>query len=250
MIIIALPMYNEEKDIGNYLKSVKREMDKEKIKYQVLILDDGSTDNSIPIINQLAKDMPIRVVHHKVNKGLGVTMRDLFVEVAKTTKDNDIVVTMDSDNSHDPMYIRPACDKVQNENYDIVIASRFAPGGREVGLSLFRSILSRGIATIIKILFPIRGVRDYSIGYRAYKATILKAAINKYGDKFIEQTGFPGMTEILIKLRRTKKLKAGEVPLTLRYDRKQGESKLKLGKTIVAYLKLIAKERLNIERKT
>tara|TARA_Y100000310_G_scaffold345688_1_gene468299 strand:- start:4213 stop:4956 length:744 start_codon:yes stop_codon:yes gene_type:complete len=244
MIWIALPMYNEEKDIKPYLDKVKAVMKKDKLKYQVLILNDGSTDNCVAIVNKLVKSMPIEVVHHKVNQGLGITMKDLFAEVIKRVKVNDIVVTMDSDNSHDPMYIKPTTNLIKTGEFDVVIASRYAPGGKEVGLTFFRSILSRCLATLLKVLFPIKGVKDYGIGYRAYSASVLKAADEKYGERFIEATGFPGMAEILLKLRKLKKLRAIEIPLTLRYDLKQGDSKIKVIKTIMEYLKVMARGKL------
>tara|TARA_Y100000310_G_scaffold82715_1_gene79326 strand:+ start:33970 stop:34713 length:744 start_codon:yes stop_codon:yes gene_type:complete len=243
MIWIALPMYNEEKDIEPYLTKVKAEMKKIKADYKVLILNDGSTDNSISIVKKLTKNMPILLIHHKVNQGLGITMKDLFAEVIKRTKDDDIIVTMDSDNSHDPKYIKPISDLVKTGRFDVVIASRYAPGGKEVGLSLFRSFLSRGLGTLLKIVFPVKGLRDYGIGYRAYDAKVLKAANEKYGASFIEATGFPGMAEILLKLRRLKKLRVAEVPLTLRYDLKKGDSKIKIGKTIIEYLRVLTRER-------
>ncbi len=244
MILVALPMYNEEKDIEPYLKKVKEEMKKAKLKYKVLILNDGSTDNCVSIVQRLAKSMPIEMIHHEINKGLGITMKDLFAEVIKRTKDDDIVVTMDSDNSHDPKYIKPTTDLIKTGKFDVVIASRYAPGGKEVGLSFSRSSLSRCLAILLKFSFPIKGVKDYSIGYRAYRAEILKAAERKYGSKFIESTGFPGMAEILLKLRKLKKLEVTEVPLTLRYDLKQGESKIKVAQTIKEYLKVIVRGKL------
>ena len=235
MIIIALPMYNEEKDIGPYLTNLKKAMDNSQLNYKIIILNDGSKDNSVKIVEKFRKSMPITLLHHEINKGLGITLKDLFLEVARISDDNDIIITMDSDNSHNPEYIKDMVNLIEKENFDLIIASRYEKGGKEIGLKWYRSILSKNLALLMKILFPIKGVRDYSCGYRGYRAKIIKTMINKYKNNFIKSQGFPGMSEILLKLRKTTKFKAKEIPLVLRYDLKQGESKLKLIKTIKEY---------------
>jgi dolichol-phosphate mannosyltransferase len=64
---------------------------------------------------------------------------------------------------------------------------------------------------------PIRGVRDYTCGYRAYRGRVLRQAFQRYGDDFINQEGFQCMVDILLKLRKMDVI-FGEVPLILRYD--------------------------------
>jgi len=93
---------------------------------------------------------------------------------------------------------------------------------------------------LFRALFPIPGVRDYTCGYRAYRGAILQRAFATYRDQFIEESGFTCMAEILIKLRRLS-VRAGEVPLILRYDLKSGTTKMKVTRTITRYWVLIAK---------
>jgi dolichol-phosphate mannosyltransferase len=80
-----------------------------------------------------------------------------------------------------------------------------------------------------------KGVRDYTCGYRAYRASTIKDAVTRYGDRLIEESGFSCMVELLLKLRRLG-IRCYEVPLVLRYDQKGGVSKMRVIRTIRRYL--------------
>ena len=90
--------------------------------------------------------------------------------------------------------------------------------------------------------FPVRGVKDYTCGYRAYRMELIQKAFSLYGENFINQNGFECMVDILIKLRKMEAI-FREVPLVLRYDLKEGVSKMRVVKTISRSLMLIAKHR-------
>ncbi len=90
--------------------------------------------------------------------------------------------------------------------------------------------------------FPTPGVRDFTCGYRAYRASVLKAAVRRYRQEFIDEEGFQCMVDILLKLRRMN-LRFDEVPLVLRYDLKAGKSKMKVARTIFKTLVLLVKRR-------
>ena len=135
------------------------------------------------------------------------------------------------------------------EGCDIVIASRYAPGGREVGLSPLRTFLSKGASLTLRTFLPVRGARDYSCGYRAYRGSALARAFETYGDDFVTETGFVASAEILIKMAYLPS-RVGEVPLVLRYDRKGGASKMNITDTIGRYLTLITAGRRAITRRS
>jgi dolichol-phosphate mannosyltransferase len=86
-------------------------------------------------------------------------------------------------------------------------------------------------------------VADFTSGYRAYRVGLLKRARGHYGERLIEEQGFACMVELLLKLRHCHPVIV-EVPLVLRYDRKQSASKLRLGRTMMQYLKLLIRDRL------
>ena len=93
------------------------------------------------------------------------------------------------------------------------------------------------------LALPIKGVRDYSCGYRAYRAEVLQRAYAHYGEDFITEQGFSCMVEILCQLNRLKPMRFAEVPLILHYDRKPGETKMRVTKTITDTLRLLLRFR-------
>jgi dolichol-phosphate mannosyltransferase len=237
MIIFALPAYNEEKNIGQLIESIDRTMQGAKEDYQIVVVNDGSTDNSLDVLSQFKGSL--KIVDHESNKGLPKTIFDALREASMMCGKEDIIITMDADNTHAPSHSVQMIKKIR-QGYDIVIASRYATGGEEVGLSFKRSFLSKGINTVLKVIFPINGIYDYTCGYRAYNCKLLKKAFEHYGDQLVESKSFVCMSEILIKLRKFD-LKGSEVPLILRYDRKIGSSKMDLKKTVIEYFSMIFK---------
>jgi dolichol-phosphate mannosyltransferase len=95
---------------------------------------------------------------------------------------------------------------------------------------------------LFKTIMPIEGVRDYTCGYRAYRTSVLRDAMKFYGDEFVSEMGFSCMADVLLKMRRFNFV-FGEVPLLLRYDQKQGGSKMAVAKTVWLSLKLLLKRR-------
>jgi dolichol-phosphate mannosyltransferase len=240
-VYIVLPAFNEAENIPPLLKKIDIAMHLDETSFKVIVVDDGSKDNTAAICKDFAAYLPLHLVQHPVNKGLGITIRDGLAEAARLAKPEDIVVVMDADNSHPPGLIHSMLRKIKEGN-DVVIASRYQSGGRQIGVSLLRRFLSRGASILFRIVFPTPGVRDYTCGYRAYRAAVLQAAIAEYGEKFVDQEGFQCMIDIILKLRR-KNFIFAETPLVLRYDQKEGASKMKVLRTIMNTLKLIVQRR-------
>ncbi|PKM92855.1 MAG: glycosyltransferase family 2 protein, partial [Elusimicrobia bacterium HGW-Elusimicrobia-4] len=158
--------------------------------------------------------------------------------ISSVINDDDILITMDADNTH-PVELFPELIKNTGGNgSDIVIASRYAIGGCEVGLTNLRKILSGGASALLKLFFPIQNVNDYTSGYRAYSGKIIKKSNEFYAENLVSESGFTCMAEILIKLSHIGAT-ITEVGLVLRYDLKKGKSKIKILKTVFEYFWLI-----------
>ena len=156
--------------------------------YQIIVTDDGSTDSTNQLLKKASHAYPLHLITHPLNRGLGETSRDNFEAAAELSAENDVIVRLDCDDTHEPEFILSMIAKVIEGN-DVVIASRFAKGGGQRGVSSYRAIISSGANIFMKIFFPIRGVREYSCGYRAYSASIIKKAISVYGNSFIQLHG-------------------------------------------------------------
>lgn len=239
MIVVFLPAYNEEAALPKLVEKFHAELRHVSEGYRIVVLDDGSSDSTTQVAYDLGSRYPLTLLKHIVNRGLGQTMADGMKYLAEETRPGDVVVTMDCDDTHDPRYVHSAIAKLR-EGYDVVILSRYSEGGGEKGLSLVKSILSRGAGTFLKLFFPIRGVQEYSCGYRVFKAEILKKAVEVFGDRLVRlpHMGFVVTPEILIKLKMIG-ARITEVPFVLHYDQKTGASKNKPLKTIAGYFFLV-----------
>lgn len=236
MIVVLLPVYNEALSLPALLPKLREWLEHSGQPYRIVIGDDGSTDATAALTAEFAKTMPIEVIRHKRNRGLGETSRDLFEHAAETTAPRDVIVRMDCDNTHEPEFIGHMLAKL-DQGYDVAIASRFQPGGGQRGVSAYRATISWCASVFMKVFFPIKGVREYSCGFRAYRAEVIKDAVEYYGSNFIQLTGL-GFTCTLEKLVKLKMLGArfGEVPFVLRYDQKESESKMVSSVTTLGYL--------------
>lgn len=239
---IVLPAFNEERSLPALLERIDDSMFEAGLSYHVLLVDDGSDDATVAVAERYAERIPLSVERHPLNLGLGATIRDGLLAASELAEPRDVLVTMDSDNSHTPeLILRMA--RLVREGHDVVIASRYQPGSRVLGVPPLRRALSYWGGWLFRLLFPIPGVRDYTCGYRAYRAGVMQRVARTQGREFFDQEGFQCMVDILLKLRRMD-LIFGEVPLVLRYDLKEGTSKMRLGRTIKNTLALIARRRL------
>jgi len=240
MIYLILPAYNEEKSFDSLFAKVKVFFEEEmKLEYRIVVCDDGSRDRTQEMLEEYKKSLPLTVLTHKINRGLGETMRDLFEYVAEHTQDEDIIIRMDCDDTHEPQFMKGLIEKIHEGN-DVVIASRFVEGGSGgEGLNFFRTFISNGAQLFMRIFFPIKGLKEYSSGFRAYKASAVKFAIEQFGNSFIQLKGL-GFTCTLEKIVKFKMLNAkfAEAPFVLKYDQKVSESKMVSSITTFGYLTL------------
>lgn len=239
MIIVVLPAYNEEECIETLLLSIKSSLEEERLEYKIVVVNDGSVDNTEKIVTEYSGKMPIELINHEKNKGLGEAIKTGFTHVARISDPDDIIITLDADNTQPPGLMYSMVRKIREGN-DVIIASRYQHGSRIRGVPFYREMLSTCAAIVFRIFHHIKGVRDYTCGYRAYRASAIKKAFEVYGDQFITESGFSCMVDVLLKLRRLD-LVMNEVPMILRYDFKLGESKMKILKTIRDSLILITK---------
>lgn len=241
MLYILLPAYNEEDAIRPLCEKIDAVMTEAGIRYQIVTVNDGSRDRTSEQLSALMTRFPIQVITHKMNRGLGETIRDGLEYVAEVGGKQDVVVRMDCDDTHDPRYILGMLETMK-AGYEVVIASRYAPGGGQIGVNLYRRTISRCANLLMKACFPIRGVKEYTSGFRAYRVALIQDAMDIFGNRFIDLKGmgFTGTVEKLIKCRMMH-ARVAEHGFVLRYDQKSGPSKVVTSLTTLGYLVLIAK---------
>lgn len=236
-LLIVVPVRNEQESISPLFDKFVAASRDYPWPYRILVVDGVSTDATVPLVRSYGDRLPIEVIELQTNIGLGGALE---AGLLRALADPEIraVVTMDGDDSHDPGTVLPLLRRL-DEGYDLVVASRFEPGGEEVGVAGYRKLLSHGASRLLRTLFPVGTVKDYSSGFRAYRVDALRRVQQRYG-RLVSEQGFSCMMELLLKLRSIG-VRASEVPLQLRYDLKQSESKMDIGHTIIRYLAVIGK---------
>ncbi len=233
---IVLPMYNEELSIP-----LLREMFDQKLEmplgfdYRIVAVNDGSKDRTLELVNKWAQENPrVQVLSHTQNMGVGQAILTGFGKAIRMS--SYCVVTLDADASHPGAIIKQMVAEIKS-GADIVIASRFAKGGKQVGVPSVRQVYSLGARVLLSLFFPLKGVRDYTVGFRAYRTSLVNQALSRTEEGFLTFRSFATSVEILLKFVAFAH-KVVEVPLVLRYDQKISPSKLKTWNTIRDYFRL------------
>lgn len=201
----VFPMYNEIDNIEPCVDGALYIGKKLGIDFEIVVVNDASTDGCGELANQMAKKIPqLKVLHHEKNRKLGGTLRTGFYGATK-----DYILYMDSDLPLDFDDVAEAIPKIGNA--DILIGYRLT---RDEPIK--RKILSRGYNTLIRMLFGLK-VRDVNFSFKLFKREILDHITLKSEGSFID-------AELLIESRRAG-YKIAEVGLPY-HPRTAGESTL------------------------
>ena len=195
-ITIGIPAFNEEKNIGKVIISLK------KIENNIIVCDDGSTD----LTKEIAEGLGAKVISHKKNMGYGEAIKSIFNEAKKN--ETDILVTFDADGQHRSEDIKSLTKPIIDQQAEIVIGSRFLknetdmPNYRKIGVKVLTKVTNMSIK---------ENLTDSQSGLRAYHKKVLQN-IN------LTDSGMGISTEILIKGHQNK-LKIVEVPIKILYGK-------------------------------
>lgn len=240
MIVLVLPAYNEYPALQSLLIRARQLQSTLRQPLRVIVVDDGSEDDTAECA-RLFQGLDLKLVQHPFNSGLSKALQTGLSTAVESCHEDDVIVTMDADDTHPPALIRQMIDRM-DEGADLVIASRYCEGSRISGLSTFRKLLSWGAGWLFRLSFPINGVRDFTCGYRAYRAKLLQQGFALWGEQFIDQPGFSCMVDVLLKLSALDPVIV-EVPLILRYDRRCTTSKMQIRRTLTETLALLIRRR-------
>jgi len=233
---IVLPCFNEEVNIKPLVYSLD-EVLRRKIPYRIIAVNDGSRDRTGEILKDLSTDYPVEIVEHHTNLGLGAALRTGLLTATEEAFDDDVVVTMDSDNTHDPKDVLGMLDAVAKA--DVVVGSRYVEGGVQLNVPMHRVVLSKMINLLVSKVFQLPS-KDNTSGFRCFRASLLKRIHVIFGDCIIESDGFVSSLELLLKAVYSGAVVV-EVPILLDYGKKGGSSKMRLFSTIFNYLILLFK---------
>ena len=243
-IWIVLPAYNEADALPLLLDALIEHLEDLSSEFSIIVVNDGSVDRTGAIAEEYAKRGHVIAIHNERNSGLAETLKRGLLAAVERANERDVILTMDADNTQ-PAGLARRLFRVILEGNDVVIASRYREGSRVRGVPLPRVLLSYGSSWLFRFFFPTPGVRDFTSGYRAYRASVMKSLVDRYGNEFISERGFSCMVDILLRLRGLNVIIA-EVPLVLRYDQKPGATKMKVAQTVFDTLRLLVRRRFGV----
>jgi dolichol-phosphate mannosyltransferase len=211
--VVVIPTFNERENIGDLLRMLRTTIPES----EVMVVDDLSPDGTGDVADAVAAELgQITVVHRQGKPGLGAAYRHGFALAFDLGF--DAIVSMDSDFSHDPAVI-PTMLRLLEEGADVVIGSRYVPGGGTQDWPLRRRLLSRWGNRYTGLLLGAK-VRDCTAGFRAYRADVLRGI--EPGSTSAE--GYAFLTELTRRLARSG-ARIVETPILFK-DREKGTSKM------------------------
>ena len=226
--LVLLPTYQERDNIATVLRQLRTAVPDA----QVLVIDDGSPDGTADLAEGLGAELGgIDVLRRTEKNGLGTAYR---AGVAwGLERGYDLIVQMDADLSHDPLALPELLAAREQVDADLVIGSRYVPGGDIPDWTRRRRWLSKGANVYARLCLGLP-VRDATTGYRVWTAAAIKdidmLGTRAEGYGFVIETNF----------RATRQgHRVVEVPIVFR-DRQRGKSKMS-GQIIVEALTLVTR---------
>ncbi len=232
-LLIILPTYNERDNIRSLIPSINKILNRA-VSHTILVIDDNSPDETARVADELAQMYPVELISRPGKMGLGSAYALGFDYAVKNGYSH--AMTMDADCSHDPIHITELIKFA--DNYDLVIGSRYIPGGKILNWPFHRKILSSGANFLVKNLLT-KTIADNTSGYRLYKVSSLKEINYK-----LQNDGYAYLFEMALLFNKNM-LKIKETPIVF-VERRSGASKVSRREILKALRTLF---RLSINKK-
>jgi glycosyltransferase involved in cell wall biosynthesis len=230
LIYYCVPAWNEAATVGVLLWKIRRVMEEFPRDYEILVLDDGSTDDTFKVVARYAQVLPLTVLREKTQKGYGAAVERLVREVVARSSHpkRDVLVMMQADFTESPEDVPGLIRKIEG-GADIVEGTVVSEG-HEVPRSL--RLTRRGIPFVLRGAGLPKVSRDPVSGFRAYRVSVLKRALTGKSP-LIQADGWAANVELLHAVAPHSRRTEG-VDVARRYDLRQRESRFKPWETIVS----------------
>jgi dolichol-phosphate mannosyltransferase len=216
MFTIILPTFNERENLERFVAALQRVFARHGLDGRILIVDDSSPDGTGAIADRLARDHDnISVLHRREKQGLGPAYIAGFRKALES--DTRLIFEMDCDFSHNPEYV-PRMLQAADEA-DLVLGSRYVPGGGVEDWGLLRRMISRGGGLYAKWILGVP-VNDLTGGFKCFRREVLE----ELDLDSVSSHGYGFQIEVTYKALK-KGFRVKEVPITFS-DRQQGQSKM------------------------
>ncbi|MEU6741872.1 polyprenol monophosphomannose synthase [Streptosporangium sandarakinum] len=225
-VLVVVPTYNERENLPAIVGRVRAAVPEA----HVLVADDASPDGTGAVADELAAgDDHVHALHRPGKQGLGAAYIAGFRW--GMAEGFDVLVEMDADGSHQPEELPKLLERLAG-GADLVIGSRWVPGGEVVNWPASREFLSRGANIYARMMLGIP-VRDATAGFRAYRA----ATLEKIGLDDVESQGYCFQVDLTLRTVRHG-LRVAEVPIVF-VERTAGVSKMSRGIMVEAFWRIM-----------
>ena len=217
-VLVVVPTYDERENLPRLVERVLATLPA----VRLLVVDDGSPDGTGDLADDLARADPrLSVLHHRPRRGLGAAYVDAFAHVVATHPAEEIgwVVQMDADGSHAPEDLPALLASARTGDADLVLGSRYVPGGRVVNWPWYRNGLSRSANTYSRLALRLP-VRDVTGGFRLFRRPVLEEVTRAP----VSSQGYCFQVDLAFRVHRGG-FAVREVPITFT-ERAAGASKM------------------------
>jgi dolichol-phosphate mannosyltransferase len=212
--VVCLPTYNERENVEAMVRALGEVLDTSRD--GVLVIDDSSPDGTGEIADRLAREHPwVSVLHRERKEGIGPAYIAGFRRLL--AEDAELILEMDCDFSHDPADVPRLIEAA--EDADLVLGSRYVPGGGTVNWGFVRRFISRGGCLYAQVLLGVR-VRDLTGGFKCFRREALEAI----DLDAVAARGYGFQIETTYRVVR-KGLRVREIPIRF-VERRAGASKM------------------------
>ncbi len=210
--VVVVPTYNELQNIDSLLEALLALPDR----VNVLVVDDGSPDGTGARVDEWVRREPrVGIIHRPRKMGLGTAYKAGFSRAL--SEGFEAMVEMDADFSHRPAYVSELLAKAAD--FDLVIGSRYIPGGGTSGWGFHRRLLSEGANIFARGMLGLE-VRDCTAGFRCYTA----AALRRIDFTSVLAEGYSFQVEMLVRVLKNGG-RVAEIPIIFE-ERRHGKSKI------------------------
>lgn len=240
-LFFLIPVYNEADNLRRLIRQITGCAESlSNAQPQFVFVNDGSTDDTRAVLDEMAKMFPITVLDHAANAGVGAAFNTGFNHLLTHCDTGDVIVTLEGDNTSDPSILKEMIGEI-HQGADVVLASCYHHRGGIANVTWWRVILSHVANGLAKYAFDLNAVATLSSFYRAYRVSSLQAVRAAYGEPLLSSGGFECMVELLAKLNYCDQV-IEEVPMDLDSSRRSGKSKMRIVSTISGYVRLLVRK--------
>lgn len=232
MVYFLIPAFEEEDTLGLLLYKLRTVMEDVNRRYLAVVLDDGSRDGTADVAEAYRRFLPVKLLRHAENRGLGPTLDRLVREATRLSKypERDVAITIEADFTFSPDTVPDMVREIE-AGADVVIGARPRAHDDRARMPLGRRLGAHLVSSVLRAVMPLPGVTDYTSSFRAFRIGTLKRATSAYQEAFLTSPDASANVELLLRLGRFHPTFA-EVPAELRFDIRPRPSRHRFGTAV------------------